>query len=85
MDGNEGASVQDIADSLELSLDDNGWMPDDPNYESGAEEDPKKPKRETTEEDPEAPETEGEPEDEEEVESEEDPEDDKVSLTSLIV
>lgn len=80
MDGNEGQSVQDIADSLEASLDDNGWMPDDPEYGQTEEPAPKKPKREANEPEPKE-EPEGEPaeEDDEEVEgegeSEEDPED----------
>lgn len=73
MDGNEGASVQDIADSLEASLDDNGWMPDDQEFgkEPDAEPAPKKPKRESTE-----PEPEGDGDDVDEVEEEDDSEGD---------
>lgn len=72
MDGNEGASVQDIADSLEASLDDNGWMPEDANYNAEGEPEGEKPKRKPNETEPEG-EPEGEPDgEEEEVEGEED-------------
>jgi len=80
MDGNEGASVQDIADSLEASLDENGWMPDDDNFDPDAapEVTPEKPKRKANEPAAEDADTDGEESDEveEEGDAEEDSEGD---------